>query len=72
MLPAVDTAKRVLVKLLKAAASTHGLESKVTRESPDKVVTKAFKGVSLRAHPDKGGDTDAYQSLTAAATRGRS
>ena len=31
-----------------------------------KEVTKAFRAMSLRAHPDKGGDNDAYQSLTAA------
>ena len=66
MRSAVDTAKRALVKLLKAAASTHGLESKVTRESPDKAVTKAFRVVSLRAQPEKGGDNDGYQSVMAA------
>ena len=66
MRSAVDTAKRALVKVLKAATSTHGLESMVTRESPDKAVNKAFRAFSLRAHPDKGGDNDAYQSVTAA------
>ena len=62
----LDNAKRSLVKLLKAAASTHGLQTKVTRDSTDREFTKAFRTVSLRAHPDKGGNTAAYQALTEA------
>ena len=62
----VDVAKRHLVKVLKAAASTHGLQTKLNRDSTDKEVSKAFRTVSLRAHPDKGGNTAAYQSLTEA------
>ena len=63
---ALDTAKRHLVKLLKAAASTHGLQTKLNRDSTDKEVGKAFRTVSLRAHPDKCGNTVVYQSLTEA------
>ena len=63
---ALDAAKRALVKLLRATATKHQTETSVNRESCDKDVTKAFRTVSLRAHPDKGGDKEGYQKLTAA------
>ena len=62
----LDCAKRALVKLLKVAASTHSLQTKLSRDSSDKDVAKAFRTVSLRAHPDKGGNEAAYQTLTEA------
>ena len=63
---ALDVAKRALVKLLRATASKHHTETSVSRESCDKDVAKAFRTVSLRAHPDKGGEKEAYQKLSAA------
>ena len=62
----LDAAKRTLVTLLRTAASSNGLKTEVNRESTDKEVAKAFRSVSLRAHPDKGGNKAAYQNLTAA------
>ena len=41
-------------------------EASVSKESSNKDVAKAFRIVSLRAHPDKSGDKEGYQKLTAA------
>ena len=63
---ALDAAKRSLVKLLRATATKYQTETSVSRESCDKDVAKAFRTVSLRAHPDKAGDKEGYHKLTAA------
>ena len=52
---AVDLAKRELVKLLKSLASKYKLHLELSRDSSDNDVKKAFRKVSLKAHPDKGG-----------------
>ena len=63
---ALDTATRSLVKLLRSTATKYKTQTSVSRESSDKDVAKAFRTVSLRAHPDKGGEKEGYQKLTAA------
>ena len=63
---AVDIAKRALVKLLGTAAQKYKLKLELTRDSSAKDVSKAFKRVSLRAHPDKGGEQVEFQRLSAA------
>ena len=62
----VESAKRELVKLLKAVAGHHGLTLELTRDSADNDVEKAFRRVALKAHPDKGGDLAEFQALSAA------
>ena len=62
----LDTAKRVLVSLLKALAAKHKLALLLSRESSDAEVRKAFKKVALRSHPDKGGNVNDFQELSAA------
>ena len=52
----LDIAKRELVKLLRELAAKYRVSFSLTRESSNKDVTQAFKKVSLKAHPDKGGD----------------
>ena len=63
---AVDAAKRELVKLLRGLAQRYQLRLDVSRDSSDKEVSKAFKKVSLRVHPDKGGEQTDFQRLSAA------
>ena len=63
---AVDVAKRELVKLLRALAAKYKLKLDVSRESSVQDVCKAFKNVSLRVHPDKGGELTDFQNLSAA------
>ena len=63
---AVDVAKRALVKVLKALATKYNVKLQLTRDSSQKEVNAAFKKVSLRAHPDKGGDKDDFQNLSGA------
>ena len=60
----LDMAKRKLVKELRALAAKYKVELSLSRESPDKDVAKAFKKVSLRAHPDKGGHLADFQNLS--------
>ena len=61
----VDLAKRELVKLLKSLASKYKLLLELSRDSSDNDVKKAFRKVSLKAHPDKGGDVADFQKLSA-------
>ena len=62
----VDVAKRALVKLLRGLGQKYKLKLELTRDSSAKDVSKAFKKVSLRAHPDKGGEQVEFQRLSAA------
>ena len=64
---AVDLAKRELVKVLKELAAKYSITFAftLTRESSDEDVIKAFRRVSLKAHPDKKGDVQDFQELSA-------
>jgi hypothetical protein len=55
-------AKRAFVAVLLEIARLYGLRPAVNRDSADKDLDKAFKQVILRAHPDKGGTKDGFQS----------
>ena len=59
-------AKRALVTLLLSLASAYGLQLSLTRESADVDVTRAFRRVSVKVHPDKGGAAADAQRLNAA------
>ena len=63
---AVDAAKRELVKLLKSLADKYKVRLNLSRDSLEKDVSKAFKTVALRVHPDKGGQQLDFQNLSAA------
>ena len=60
---AVQVAKRALVSLLLALAHQYGVCVKVTRESPDPLVEKAFRCIIKKVHPDKGGCVEHAQQL---------
>ena len=57
----VDLAKRELVKVLRALAAKYKVTLSLTRESSNQDVDKAFRRVSLKAHPDKGGSLADFQ-----------
>ena len=61
----VDVAKRELVKVLRELAVKYGVALTLTRDSANKDVEKAFRKVSFRAHPDKGGLLTDFQKLSA-------
>ena len=48
-------ARRALVKVLLTLAALYSLHLDVARDSADDVVTRAFRRVTLKVHPDKGG-----------------
>ena len=57
MVSTLDAAKRVLVVLLRTLAATYNCAVGVTRDSSDAVIRKAYRTMSLKTHPDKGGAT---------------
>ena len=63
MVSVVDSAKRALVSLLLRLAALYSLTLGVNRDSPDAEVKRAFRRVSKRTHPDRGGDKTKQQDL---------
>ena len=66
MVSSVDTAKRVLVTLLKSLAGIYSVVLSLTRESTEVEVRAAYKKVSRKAHPDQGGAPEHQKALNAA------
>ncbi len=66
MVSAVDKAKRVLVTLLKSLAGIYALVLGLTRDSTEVEVKAAYRKVSRRAHPDRGGTPEHQKTLNAA------
>ena len=61
-----QVATRQFVKTLLALAAVYSLSLPVTRESTDDELVKAFKRLSLKVHPDKGGCLEHAQELNSA------
>ena len=61
----IDVAKRELVKVLRELAAKYRVNLVLTRESSTNDVEKAFRKVSGKAHPDKGGLLADFQKLSA-------
>ena len=55
MVSAVEQAKRALVSLLKWLATAYKCVLDVTRDSSDQEVKSAYRKLSKKTHPDKGG-----------------
>ena len=55
MVSAVDRAKRALVTLLRLLATAYGCVADVTRDSSDLEIKSAYRKLSRKVHPDKGG-----------------
>jgi hypothetical protein len=66
MVSAVDLAKRAFVKLLLQSAVAHAITLSLTRDSSTAAVMAAFRKVTARLHPDKGGSLEQQQALNAA------
>ena len=64
MVSTLDAAKRVLVVLLRTLAATYNCAVGVTRDSSDAVIRKAYRTMSLKTHPDKGGAEEDQQNLS--------
>ena len=60
---APQATKRALVKVLLVLAAFYTVNVTVSRESTDEEVLSAYKKVSLKAHPDKGGRLEHCQEL---------
>ena len=63
MVSTLDAAKRVLVVLLRTLAATYNCAVGVTRDSSDAVIRKAYRTMSLKTHPDKGGAEEDQRNL---------
>ena len=59
----LEKAKRAFVSLLLLLARTHGLALGISRESPDPALLSAFRRVSRKVHPDRGGSLTEPQRL---------
>ena len=62
----MDLAKRALITLIRVLAVAYGVTANVTRESPDPAVVTAYRRLSLKVHPDRGGSKTDQQKLTVA------
>ncbi len=55
MVSVVDRCKRALITLMHSLAALYGARVNVTRDSPDKAVKTAYRTLSRKVHPDRGG-----------------
>ena len=58
MASAVDRAKRALVTLVLFFAGRYKCHVVFTRDSPDAAVKSAYRTLSRKVHPDRGGDEE--------------
>ena len=72
MVSDADRLKRALVTLLLALAKTYRILLKVERNSPEDEVKKAVRKLSLKVHPDKGGNQEDQLWQVLETKRGRS
>ena len=63
---AVDRAKRALVTLICFLAARYNCRVTLTRDSPDPAVSTAYRSVSRKVHPDRGGDEEDQKKLNCA------
>ena len=61
----LEKAKRALVLMLKSLAQKYGVNLVLSRDSSDDEVRTAYRKVALKSHPDKGGDLQDFQRLSA-------
>ena len=66
MVSAIDLAKRSLVKVLKKYALLYLVATSLGRDSTAAQVRAAYRKVSLKAHPDHGGDGEHQKELNVA------
>jgi hypothetical protein len=66
MVSAIDRAKRALVTVIKYLAGVYGVAADVNRDSKDDVLRKAYRKLSVKVHPDKGGKSEEQAFLNGA------
>lgn len=66
MVSASDKCKRALVTLIRTLASLYECTMKVSRDSSDADLRKAYRTVSKKAHPDHGGNVEDQKRLNGA------
>ena len=66
MVSAIDKAKRALVVIIRSLALAYNCCVNVTRDSRDAEVAKAYRKLSLKVHPDRGGSVQDQARLNAA------
>ena len=64
MVAELDRAKRALVTLLRRLASQYAVTLDLTRDSLDADVHTAYRKVSGKTHPDRGGRERDRESIT--------
>ena len=62
----LDKAKRALMAIIRSLALAYEIWVTVTRESKDAEVSKAYRKLSLKVHPDRGGNVRDQARLNAA------
>ena len=63
---ALQRAKRALVNLIKQIAPLYGVTISIDRTSPDAAVKAAYRKLSKKSHPDRGGNVEHQKSLNVA------
>ena len=63
MVSAIDRAKRALVTLVKQMAVLYRVTINIDRDSDDGAVRSAYRKVSMKSHPDKGGREEHQKKL---------
>ena len=66
MVSAVDKAKRALVALIRSLATRYQCRVDITRDSSDLYIGKAYRTLSRKVHPDRGGSEEDQKRLNAA------
>ena len=63
MVSATDVAKRALVTVIKYLAGVYGVTADLNRDCDDNALRKAYRTMSLKVHPDRGGDNSHQTQL---------
>ena len=63
MVSVIEKAKRALVAVILYLANAYGQRVTVTRDSTDTDVSKAYRTLSRKVHPDRGGNTQDQAKL---------
>ena len=66
MVSAIEKAKRALVAIILLLARIYGCRIDVTRDAAEAEVARAYRTLSRRVHPDRGGSTGDQQKLNSA------
>ena len=61
----LESAKRAFFSLLLRLGRSHGVPLQISRQSPDPDLLKAYRRISKKVHPDRGGSLAESQNLNA-------